>query len=72
MAVAKTVEKTKLIVRVEAGEGTYKNMTFNSIKESATDEALFEAGNAIGDLQEMPVTAESASYAHMIPAKDKD
>ena len=29
MAVAKTVEKTKLIVRVEAGEGTYKNMTFN-------------------------------------------
>lgn len=37
MAVAKTVEKTKLIVRVEAGEGTYKNMTFNSIKESATE-----------------------------------
>ena len=36
MAVAKTVEKTKLIVRVEAGEGTYKNMTFNSIKERAT------------------------------------
>lgn len=69
MAVAKTVEKTKLIVRVEAGEGTYKNMTFNSIKESATDEALFEAGNAIGDLQEMPVEAVRRSEVSVLTNK---
>lgn len=70
MAVTRTIERTKLIVRVEAGEGAYKNMTFSSIKESAPDEALFAAGNAIGDLQKMPVESVRRSEVSVLTEKE--
>ncbi len=51
MAVSKSVERTKLVVRVDNGDGSFKNLNFANIKESASDEALFVAGTAIAGLQ---------------------
>lgn len=51
MAVSKSVEKTKLLVRVENEDGSMKNLTFNNIKESAGDEEMLVAGQAIAGLQ---------------------
>ena len=50
MAVSKSVEKTRLLVRVENTDGL-KNLTFNNIRESASDEELLHAGKAIAGLQ---------------------
>lgn len=55
---------------MEAGEGAYKNMTFSSIKESTPDEALFAAGNAIGDLQQMPVESVRRSEVSVLTVKE--
>lgn len=51
MAVSKSVEKTKLLVRVENEDGSMKNLTFSNIKESAGDEEMLAAGQAIAGLQ---------------------
>ena len=51
MAVSKSVEKTRLLVRVENTDGSLKNLTFNNIRESASDEELLHAGKAIAGLQ---------------------
>ena len=40
MAVSKSVEKTRLLVRVENTDGSLKNLAFNNIRESASDEEL--------------------------------
>ena len=51
MAVSKSVEKTRLLVRVENTDGSLKNLAFNNIRESASDEELLHAGKAIAGLQ---------------------
>lgn len=43
--------KTRLLVRVENTDGSLKNLTFNNIRESASDEELLHAGKAIAGLQ---------------------
>ena len=43
MAISKSVEKTRLLVRVENTDGSLKNLTFNNIRESASDEELLTA-----------------------------
>lgn len=48
---SKSVEKTRLLVRVENTDGSLKNLTFNNIRESASDEELLHAGKAIAGLQ---------------------
>ena len=47
MAVSKSVEKTRLLVRVENTDGSLKNLAFNNIRESASDEELLHAGKAV-------------------------
>ena len=42
MAVSKSVEKTRLLVRVENTDGSLKNLAFNNIRESASDEELLQ------------------------------
>lgn len=49
MAVSKSVEKTRLLVRVENTDGSLKNLTFNNIRESASDEELLHAGRRSPD-----------------------
>ena len=51
MAVSKSVEKTRLLVRIENTDGSLKNLTFNNIRESASDEEMLHAGKAIAGLQ---------------------
>lgn len=51
MAVFKSVEKTRLLVRVENTDDSLKNLAFNNIRESASDEELLHAGKAIAGLQ---------------------
>lgn len=56
MAVSKSVEKTRLLVRVENTDGSLKNLTFNNIRESASDEELLHAGKAIAGTVGITVT----------------
>lgn len=61
MATAKNIKGIKLQVRVENGStssGTtkLKNLNFNKIKLTATDDELYEAGKAISELQTLPLS----------------
>lgn len=56
MAVVKAVEKTKMQLRLENGlneDGVmqYRTVSFNRIKENATDEAIQIVGAILGGLQ---------------------
>ena len=51
MAVSKSVEKTRLLVRGENTDGSSKNLTFNNIRESAYDDELLHAGKEIDGRQ---------------------
>lgn len=55
MAVSKSVEKTRLLVRVENTDGSLKNLTFNNIRESASDEELLHAGKALDSIRRSDV-----------------
>ena len=56
MAVERTIEKLRLQLRVENGTSAtgsvvLKNVNFNQIKETATDDQLYAAGTALASLQ---------------------
>ena len=55
MAVVKDISNTKLVLRVENGTSAtgavlYKSVNFTTIKETATDEAIFNCGTGLGSL----------------------
>ena len=61
MATEKTLKGIKLQIRVENGStssGTtkLKNLNFNKIKLTATDDQLYEAAKAISELQTLPLS----------------
>lgn len=61
MAVERTIKNLKLQVTVEDGttsSGTKKekNLNFNKIKLTATDEELYEAGKALAESQTLPLS----------------
>lgn len=61
MSISKAIQDVKLQVRVEdgtnaSGSTKVKNLNFNKIKTSATDEELFVAGQAISELQSLPLS----------------
>ncbi|MCF0154302.1 MAG: DUF1659 domain-containing protein [Veillonella sp.] len=56
----RTVNMTKLVLRLNDGVGAnnqpkYKDVTYTRIAESASDEALQAAGQALASLQTKPV-----------------
>ena len=62
MGATKSMYDIKLQVRVENGSTTsgataYKNINFNQVKLTATDDELLAAGQAIGNLQASPLSA---------------
>ena len=61
MSVTKTTQDIKLQVRVEgestaSGTAKIKNLNFNRIKLTATDAELYAAGQAISELQTLPLS----------------
>ena len=62
MAVVKTPQESRLGIKVENGtsaSGTPLNKTirFSNVKASATDQDVFDLGNAIANLQGMALVA---------------
>lgn len=49
-SVKDVLERSTLVIKHEVEEGKYKKLTVYCIKESATKEELFNAGNAIANL----------------------
>lgn len=44
------LERSTLVIKHEVEEGKFKKLTIYCIKESATKEQLYDAGNAIANL----------------------
>ena len=61
MAVVKTTQPGKLIVKVQsgvnsAGTAVYRQRTFANLKPAATDADVYAIGHGLGSLQTYPVS----------------
>ena len=60
MAVVKTPQPGKLIIRVQKGlnangQPVYRQQAFANLKAAATDADVYAVGNGLGTLQKLPV-----------------
>ncbi|HWR41461.1 MAG TPA: DUF1659 domain-containing protein [Patescibacteria group bacterium] len=61
MAVVKTPQPGKLIIRTQkgvnaAGQPTYRQQSYANLKPSAADADVYAVGQGLGSLQTLPVT----------------
>lgn len=61
MSISKAMKNLKLQVRLEDGNTTsgstkYKNLNLTKIKLTATDDQLYAAGQALSELQTLPLS----------------
>ncbi len=62
MAVSKTVESSKMVLRVQsgldgAGKAVYKNVSLSGLNPAAADADVFDAATALGGLQQYTVAS---------------
>lgn len=61
MSISKAMKDIKLQIRLEngtnaSGSAKYTNLNLNKIKLTATDEELYAAGQALSELQTLPLS----------------
>lgn len=71
MAVTKTKTDTKLMVVLDTGEtkggkAVTKTVTYSTVKNSASDEELLAAGNALGSLCAQDLDSVSVTEIHAL------